>query len=78
MPPFEAAERLTVPDRGCVKTRAMRSWQKIDLSDRSVFDDRHSRRGEKTPENEMAVRFYTASTLSGHSGIAKQTPDISS
>ena len=34
----------------------------IDLSDRAVFDDRHSGKGVRTPETFELSRFHTAST----------------
>jgi hypothetical protein len=50
-----------------VKTRCAAVPRNIDLSERAVFDYFRVRKGERTPENEMDVRFHTASARSGHS-----------
>jgi hypothetical protein len=52
----------TAVDRGCVKTRRRAAPRNIDPSERAVFDYFRVRKGERTPENEMDVRFHTAST----------------
>jgi len=60
---------LPVSRRTCVKTRVVRVRPQIGLSDRAVFDDRHPPRGEMTPENEIAMRFHTASARSRHKQV---------
>src|SRR5947208_8824100 len=52
--------------RGCVKTHRADAPSNIDLSERSVFDYFSLRKGKRTPETETALRFYTASFVSGH------------
>jgi hypothetical protein len=42
----------------------------IDLSDRSMFDDRPSGEGEKTPEILRVPSFHTASAICGTSPVS--------
>jgi hypothetical protein len=56
---------MTAQGRGCVKTRCATVLRNIDLSERAVFDYFRVRKGERTPEHEMDVRFHTASVGSG-------------
>ena len=51
--------------RGCVKTRSTAVSRNIDLSERAVFDYFRVWKGERTPENDMDVRFHTASAARG-------------
>src|SRR5438552_18907823 len=57
--------RVSQFGRGCVKTHRADAPSNIDLSERSVFDYFSLRKGKRTPETETALRFYTASTISG-------------
>src|SRR5213592_3248551 len=50
-------------DRGRVKTHCAGTPCKIDLSERAVFNYFRVRKGKRTPETEIASRFYTASIL---------------
>jgi len=53
---------MSATGRGCVKTlRHTEREAEVDLSDRSVFDDRHLGRGKATPENAVFKSFHTAS-----------------
>jgi hypothetical protein len=56
---------MSASDRGCVKTQCEGASQKIDLSERAVFDYFRLGKGVKPPENETAMCFHTASTQSG-------------
>lgn len=60
-------------DRGCVETRWASIARNIDLSERAVFDYFRARMGQRTPENEIAVRFHTASTPSSRQRVSKRT-----
>jgi hypothetical protein len=58
---------MTAQGRGCVKTRCAAARQNIDRSERAVFDYFRAPKGETTPENEMGLRFHTASVERGPS-----------
>src|SRR6516162_6862638 len=58
---------LPVARRTCVKTHFACTSRKIDLLERAVFNYFQGRKGQTTPQTEIASRFHTASTLSRRS-----------
>jgi hypothetical protein len=54
-----------------VKTRCAAARQNVDRSERAVFDYFRAPKGETTPENEMGLRFHTASVDSSGSQRAQ-------
>src|SRR5215831_2811349 len=57
--------------RGCVKTHFARTSRQIDLSERAVFNYFQGRKGQTTPQTEIASRFHTASTHSRPTVLSK-------
>ena len=59
---------LPVSRRTCVKTHFACTSRKIDLLERAVFNYFQGRKGQTTPQTEIASRFHTASTRSRSRG----------
>jgi hypothetical protein len=59
--PLRALAVMSRIGRGCVKTQYGVHSQNFGPPECAVFDYFWSGKGRKTPEIEMAVRFYTAS-----------------
>jgi hypothetical protein len=59
------ASLVSASGRGCVKTHTESAPENVGRTKRAVVDYLLVRKGRMTPENEVAMRFHTASVEYG-------------